>query len=464
MNASNADIEAISSPQALAAYLEAGCKPKTSWRVGTEHEKFGFRRSDLSPIPYEGAQGIHALLLEMADRFNWQIIYEKETPIGLQKADAAITLEPGGQLELSGAPLEDVHQTEKEINEHLDQLAKVCRDMDMAFLGVGTQPLWAFEKIPWMPKGRYRLMRSYLPLRGKYSLDMMTRTATVQANLDFSSEADMVAKFRLSLALQPLVTALFANSPFLNGKPNGFQSFRAEIWRYTDPDRCGGLPFVFEPGFGFERYVDYALDVPMFFLYRDGNYLDVKGATFRRFLEKGLEDYPNEQATMTDWETHLSTLFPDVRLKRYLEMRGADAGNSATLCALPAFWMGVLYDSEALLACWDLVKGWNSEVHEQINQQIPVHGLKTEIPGSMQNMLNLGREVLGIAQEGLQRRNRRSPGGCDESIYLNWLFDIVESGQSPADRLLEAYHSRWQKEVTPIFREEEFESFYADCR
>ncbi|MBF0427136.1 MAG: glutamate--cysteine ligase, partial [Magnetococcales bacterium] len=307
----------------LVAYMAAGCKPRAQWRIGTEHEKFGFHRRGLLPIPYAGPVGIRIILEKMAAQFGWQPVYENDQPIALLQDGASITLEPGGQLELSGAPRENIHQTQAEINTHLDQLGVVCRDLDVAFVGVGAQPKCRREAIPWMPKERYRFMRDYLPTKGNLGLDMMTRTATVQANLDFASEADMVAKFRLALALQPLATALFANSPFTDGRPNGFLSYRSEIWRHTDPDRCGFLPFVFEPGFGFARYVEYALDVPMFFYYRDGRYHDAGAAPFRAFLAGRLPALPGEYPTVADWSLHLTTLFPDVRLKHFLETRGA---------------------------------------------------------------------------------------------------------------------------------------------
>uniref|UniRef100_UPI00102BFFF7 glutamate--cysteine ligase n=1 Tax=Candidatus Magnetaquicoccus inordinatus TaxID=2496818 RepID=UPI00102BFFF7 len=375
---------------------------------------------------------------------------------------ASISLEPGGQLELSGAPLRTIHDTQNEINEHLHQLGELCARMEIAFLGVGVQPKWSFSEIPWMPKGRYREMRRYLPSKGALSLDMMTRTATVQANLDYADETDMVNKFRLALALQPLATALFANSPFLEGRPNGFLSYRSEIWRHTDPDRCGWLPFVFAEDFGFARYVEYALDVPMLFLYRHGGYQPAGGVPFRAFLEGKHPLLPGEYPTLADWETHISTLFPDVRLKRYLELRGADAGNSATLCALPAFWKGLLYDAEVLAQAWELVSTWSLSERVQIHGLVPRMALHTPIPGG-QTLRELAEEILPLAQMGLQRQKQRNSKGCDESIYLKPLLQIVESGVTPAERLLQAYQERWQKQVDPIFHEQEFESFYADC-
>lgn len=452
----------VTHKKSLVAWLESGCKPKSSWRVGTEHEKFGFHKQTLLPTAYEGPAGIRAVLEAMANRFDWTIVTDETMPIALTKGLASITLEPGGQLELSGAPVVSIHETQEEINEHLQQLGEVCRDMEMAFLGIGTQPKWPFQSIPWMPKGRYQIMRRYLPNKGTLSLDMMARTATVQANLDFCSEADMIKKFRLAMALQPLATALFANSPFIDGRPNGFLSYRSEIWRHTDPDRCGWLPFSFAESFGFERYVEYALDVPMLFIYRGGVYQDVGGATFRTFLAGKLPLLPKQQPTMADWETHLSTLFPDVRLKRYLELRGADAGNSATLCALPALWKGLLYDDATLDAAWELVADWSLAERASIHQNVPRLALQTQIPHG-QTLADLAKPILSLAKASLAKQEQRNQDGCDETIYLKALFQISESGITPAERLLRAYEQRWNSSVDPLFQEEEFESFYADC-
>ncbi|MBF0153043.1 MAG: glutamate--cysteine ligase [Magnetococcales bacterium] len=447
----------------LITYMEAGCKPRSQWRIGTEHEKFGFRKRDMTPIPYAGPGGVRVILEKMAAQFGWQPVFEGDNPIALLQGQASITLEPGGQVELSGAPQETIHQTQAEINTHLDQLGVVCRDLDVAFVGVGAQPKCPREEIPWMPKERYRFMRAYLPTKGSLGLDMMTRTATVQANLDFASEADMVAKFRLALALQPLATALFANSPFTNGRPNGFLSYRSEIWRHTDPDRCGYLPFVFAEGFGFRNYVEYALDVPMFFYYRDGHYQEAGAAPFRAFLEGRLPTLPGQYPTAADWSLHLTTLFPDVRLKHFLETRGADAGNSANLSALPAFWKALLYDDQALAEAWERVADWTPEERAAVHREAPRLALRTSIPGR-RTLQDLAIGILETARASLHRQAVKNREGCDESIYLQPLFRVAESGITPAERLLKAYRTRWGQSVNPLFREEEFESFYARCQ
>lgn len=447
----------------LVHHLEGGCKPPSAWRVGTEHEKFGFFRSDLRPLPYEGPGGIRAILEGVAQRFGWSEVWEHGHPIALEKGAAAITLEPGGQLELSGAPLETIHETQGEINDHLDQLAAVCRESEVAFVGVGAQPKWPFDRVPWMPKGRYGVMRGYLPAQGSLALDMMARTATVQANLDFGDEADMVLKFRVAMALQPLATALFANSPFIDGAPSGFLSYRARAWRATDPARCGWLPILFRGEFGFEKYVDWALEVPMFFFYREGVYREAGGYPFRLFFEGRHPLCPGERPTLADWELHLTTLFPDVRLKRFLEMRGADAGNTDTLCALPALWKGLLYDAEALGEAWELVAGWELGERGRIWEEVPRLALATAVPGHG-TLGGLAGRVVELARQGLVRQNRRNADGCTEAVYLEWLQEVVNTGMTPAHRLLEAFRGRWGGSVDPLFHEEEFESFYAKCQ
>jgi glutamate--cysteine ligase len=445
-----ADSEPVSTKEVLIAYLEEGCKPKSDWRIGTEHEKFAFDLKTLRPLQYEGETSIRAML-EGLTRFGWAPVTEEGRPIALAKGRASITLEPGGQFELSGAPLENLHQTCLEVHEHLDQVKEVAAEIGAGFLGLGFQPKWARDDIPVMPKGRYGIMRAYMPTKGRLGLDMMLRTCTIQVNLDFQSEADMVRKFRLGLALQPIVTALFANSPFSDGKPNGYLSYRSFVWTDTDPDRCGILPFVFEDGFGFERYVDYMLDVPMYFVYRDGRYIDAAGQSFRDFLAGNLPALPGERPRMSDWEDHLTTVFPEVRLKRFLEMRGADGGPWRRICALPAFWVGILYDGAAREAAWDLVKDWTAEDHAQLRDEVPRSGLATAFRGG--TLATLAAEVVAIARAGLAARNRTDGGRVTEAGFLGPLEAILERGTTPAEMKLELYHGRWQESVDPVFHD-----------
>src|SRR3954453_22032747 len=371
----------ITDKRQLVEYHERGSKPPEAWRIGTEHEKFVFRRADLKRVPYEGPDGIGALLQAMT-RFGWEPVREKGNIIALTNdSRCSITLEPGGQFELSGAPLETVHQTCEEVHEHLRQVREVCDELGLGMIGLGFDPLSRRDEGPWMPKGRYRIMGNYMPKKGRLGLDMMLRTCTVQTNLDYQSEADMVKKFRVSLALQPIAVALFANSPFVEGRPSGFQSYRSFIWTDTDPDRCGTLPFVFEPGFGYARYVDYMLDVPMYFVFRDGKYIDAAGQSFRDFIAGKLPALPGERPRESDWIDHLSTAFPEVRLKSFLEMRGADGGPWNRICALPALWVGLLYNDAALDAAWDLVKHWTMDEREALRDAVPKLALDAPIPG-----------------------------------------------------------------------------------
>ncbi len=441
----------ITDRRQLIEYLEAGCKPKAEWRVGTEHEKFGYTHDDLRPLPYDGDRGIRALLEGLARQFGWQIVTENERPIALQRGGASVTLEPGGQVELSGAPVKTLHETCCEVHEHLDQVRAVAAPLGIGMLGLGFQPKWRREDIPWMPKGRYRIMREYMPTRGHLGLDMMLRTCTIQTNLDFASEADMVLKFRVGLAWQPVATALFANSPFTDGRPNGFLSYRSHVWTDTDPDRCGILPFVFEDGMGFERYVEHVLDVPMYFVYRDGKYINAAGQSFRDFLRGRLPALPGEVPTISDWSDHLTTLFPEVRLKRFLEMRGADGGPWRSLCALPAIWVGVLYHQATLDAAWDRVKDWTLEEHEYLRAEVPRQGLRTPFRGG--TVQDLAKEMLALADAGLQGRAEEDWFGQDERQFLTALRGIVDSGRTPADEKLALFHGRWRGSVDPVFAE-----------
>jgi len=444
----------ITSRRQLVEYLESGAKPPERWRIGTEHEKFVFRRSDLRRAPYEGPDGIRALLEGLQQRFGWQPVLENGNLIALTDGKASVTLEPGGQFELSGAPLETLHQTCGEVGEHLRQVREVADALKIGLIGLGFDPKWRREDVPWMPKGRYAVMRRYMPTRGKLGLDMMLRTCTVQVNLDFASEADMVRKFRVGLALQPVAVALFANSPFVEGRPTGFKSFRSHVWTDTDPDRCGMLPFVFEEGFGFERYVDYMLGVPMYFVYRDGKYIDVAGQSFRDFMARKLPGYPGELPRINDWTDHLTTAFPEVRLKKILEMRGADGGPWARLCALPALWVGLLYDQGVLDQACEMIKDWTAGEREQMRADAPRLGLAAEFRG--RPLAALAREVVALAREGLRRRQRADSCGDDETRFVEPLAAIAESGRTAADELLEAYHGRWKESVDPVYGEQAY--------
>ena len=440
----------INGKDQLVANLENGCKPKSSWRIGTEHEKFLYCEESFDALRYEGDRGVRAFL-EGLQRFGWEPVLEGGNLIALSApGKGSVTLEPGGQLELSGAPLETVHQTCGEVNEHRSEVKEVAEDLHMGLLGLGMTPNWSREDVHWMPKGRYKIMRDYMPKVGGYGIDMMTRTCTVQVNVDFESEADMVKKLRVGVALQPLATALWANSPFTEGKPNGFLSKRADIWQDTDKDRTGMVPFVFEGGMGFEQYVDYVLDTPMYFVYRDG-YVDAAGQSFRHFMNGNLPALPGQIPPLADWEDHLSTIFPEVRLNTFLEMRGTDSGPWGRLCALPAFWTGLLYNSQSLDACWDLVKVWSAEQRESLYRAVPKQALKAEVNG--RSLQDIAVEVIDIAREGLSRRAALDSAGNDETGFLIPLQDIASSGITPAERMLDAYQNDWNGDISKVFSE-----------
>ncbi|MEC9346366.1 MAG: glutamate--cysteine ligase [Pseudomonadota bacterium] len=441
----------VENKQQLVDYIAAGAKPKARWRIGTEHEKFGFDLKTLKPLPYDGPAGIRALFSGL-ERFGWQPVIEDGLPIAMYMDNQTISLEPGGQLELSGAPLETLHQTCGEVNTHLAQVKDVSAELGVGFIGLGHHPLATRADMPMMPKARYGLMTRYMPTKGNLGLDMMYRTCTVQVNLDFGSEADMVEKFRISLALQPLATALFANSPFREGAPTGMLSSRSHVWTDTDPDRCGNLPFVFEDGFGFERYVDYALDVPMYFVYRNDRYVAATGQSFRAFLDGRLPALPGEKPTLKDWDNHLTTLFPEVRMKRFLEMRGADSGPWRRICALPAFWVGLLYDSGAQAEALELVRDWTAADVDMMRDAVPTLALKAPAPGG-RTLHDVAREALAIADRGLKARAREDSMGQDERHFLATLRDIVARGRTPAEELLEKFNGPWKGSVEPVFRE-----------
>ena len=447
------DANLVETRDELVGWLEAGCKPASAFRVGAEHEKVPFYTADLTPVPYEGASGIRALLEGMRSQLGWEAIEDAGNIIGLfdTTRGGAISLEPGGQFELSGAAFETVHETSAEVETHLSQVKQIGGALGIGFLALGMSPKWTLAQTPVMPKGRYQIMARYMPKVGSRGIDMMFRTATVQSNLDFSSEADMVRKLRVGLALQPMITALFANSPFTDGKLNGFLSARSEIWRDTDNARSGMLPFAFEPGMGFERYVDYALDVPMYFVKRGAIYHDVAGASFRDLLTGTLPALPGERATMSDWANHLSTIFPEVRLKRYLEMRGADVGPVDRICALSALMVGLYYDNTALDAAWELVKGWSATERQQLRDDAPRIALDAKIGG--RGLRDIARDALALARAGLARRARLNSAGRDEAIFLDPLDAIVELGRAPAQDWIDRFNGPWRGSVDPSFVE-----------
>ncbi|GAA3996676.1 glutamate--cysteine ligase [Sphingomonas humi] len=438
----------------LLAEFSKGEKPKANWRIGTEHEKFVYRLADHRAPSWDEPGGIRDLLTGLTD-YGWRPVEEDGKIIALTGSDGTISLEPAGQLELSGAPLATLHETCAEAGRHLEQVKAVGDKLGLGFLGLGMWPDKARAELPIMPKGRYAIMLRHMPRVGGLGLDMMLRTCTIQVNLDYSSEADMVKKFRVGLALQPLATALFANSPLTEGKPNGFKSFRSHIWTDTDRHRTGMLPFVFEEGFGYERYCDYALDVPMYFVMRDGRYIDCAGESFRAFLDGKLPQLPGERPTRADWTDHLSTAFPEVRLKSFLEMRGADGGRWGRICALPALWVGLLYDQGALDAAWDLVKHWTIEEREALRSAVPAQALEAPVPGGG-TVRDLGARVLEIASAGLSARAELDTGGTNEVGFLDPLREVIATGVTPADRLLAWYNGDWQGDVTKVYDELSF--------
>jgi glutamate--cysteine ligase len=433
-NPGQADPTPITSARQLAEWFAAGCKPKSAWRIGTEHEKFGFRRSDFTPPDYEN-QGIQAML-EGIQAKGWAPIRDAGNVIGLTRGSASVSLEPGGQFELSGGPMEDLHAARLELAAHLRDVHEVAGPLGLGFAGMGFHPVARREDMPWMPKSRYAIMRRYMPTRGSMGLDMMLRTSTVQVNLDFGDEADMVEKLRVSLALQPLATALFASSPLREGQPSGYKSLRGHVWSDTDPDRTGIPGLVFEEGFGFERFAEYVLDVPMYFVARDGKLLDATGQSFRRFMTTGLETLPGIEATMGDVADHVTTVFTEVRLKKFLEMRGSDSGSAAMIQAQPAFWVGLIYDDAAQKAARALTKGWTVAEMHQLRADAPRLALEASIAG--RSLRAVARDALAISEAGLKAR------GLGEEIYLAPLQEIVESGMTQADRILQMFHGPWR--------------------
>lgn len=427
----------------LAEFMEGGCKPKSEWRIGTEHEKFGYLTDSLAPVPYDGPRSIRALLEGLRDRFGWTPVLEQENIIGLTRNGANVSLEPGGQFELSGAPLASIHEVRAEFDQHMAEVKAVAEPLGIRHMGLGAAPVWSHEDMPLMPKGRYKLMNDYMASVGTHGTQMMRRTCTVQVNLDFASEADMVKRLRVSLALQPVATALFASSPFFEGKPNGHKSWRSRIWRSLDASRTGMLPFAFEDGMGFQRYVDWVLDVPMYFVYRDGKYINALGQSFRAFLKGELPALPGQKPTLSDWADHMTTVFPEARVKKYIEMRGADVGDADHIAALPAFWVGLMYDQTALDAAWDLVKGLDAETREGLRVAASVSALQGEAGGT--RLADLARAAVGLSHAGLVAR------GLGEERHLAPLVASLKSGKVQADRWMDRFNGDWQGDLSRIY-------------
>ena len=447
----------IQSKEDLIKPFQNGEKKPSDFKIGTEHEKFVFHIDTLKPVPFLGESGIENLLLALK-KYGWESILEDGNTIGLSRdkslGGGTITLEPAGQLELSGAPLTNIHETFNELDEHRSQISKEGSNLGLGFLGAGLTPDWSFDEMPIMPKSRYQIMKNYMPKKGNLGLDMMFRSTTIQVNLDYSSESDMIKKFKVSLALQPIATALFANSPFLDGNLTGYNSFRSHIWTDTDPDRTGMLPFVFDGEMSYEKYVDYALKVPMYFIYRDGNYLDVSGSSFEDFLNGDLDELPNEKPNIIDWENHLTTIFPEVRLKSFLEMRGADGGSFESVCALSSFWVGLLYDSESLDSSFNLIKDFNIKQLQELRIEVAKNGLHSIIEGI--EIQEIAKKVLKLSREGLRNRNILNENGDSEEIFLDPLQKILSSGKSSSDDLIKKFSNNWNKNLVNMYKEYTF--------
>lgn len=444
----------IESKDQLIDFIKSGEKNPANFKIGTEHEKFVFNLSNNRPVKYDGEKGIKDLLTSL-EEFGWKTIKEGNNIIALSRSGAlgggSITLEPAGQFELSGAMLETVHETIKEIIDHKSQISLVGKKLDLGFLSLGFAPNWKREEMPVMPKERYQVMKRYMPTKGNHGLDMMFRSCTSQVNLDYSSEEDMIKKFRISLLAQPIVTALFANSPFKDGKLNNYKSYRSEVWKDTDPDRTGILPFVFKDNMGYESYVNYALEVPMYFIYRDGNYIDLAGSSFKDFIEGKLDKVSNYSATIEDWELHLTTIFPEVRLKTYLEMRGADAGGIAQICSLSAFWTGLLYNNDSLNKAGELFNDIDVAELAKVRNLVPKEGLNCAV--GKYNVYNLASELIELSLQGLKSRNKLDIEGNDETKYLNPIIRIMKDKENSADKLIRKYNSEWNKDIMKIYEE-----------
>ena len=434
----------------LISYFYEGCKPPSQWKVGTEHEKFPFHIQSHTPVSYDEENGIKVFLTNLLS-LGGEAICEKNNIIGIQYQDGStITLEPGGQLELSGAPLETIHETCLEVHDHLNKVKKASEPLSIGFFGMGAHPATHKQNTPIMPKSmRYTYMREHFPTKGIHGTDMMLNTCTVQANYDFSSEEDMSKKVRVAMALQPIVTALFACSPFWEGHPTPYKSFRSHIWKHTDPDRCGILPFVFDTGFGFESYTDYALNVPLFTIKRNNNIIKATHYTFQDFMDGKIVEIDGELPTIQDWEEHLTTLFPEVRIKKYIEMRGADCGPSKAICALPAFWTGLLYNGDALDQAYEYIQSWTYDQVNELSHDVSTKGLQAQIKNK--STLEVAKDILDISISGLRKRKKLNTHQLDETIYLDPLLWTCQIGKTPAEEILKLYYDKWGQNIDHIY-------------
>lgn len=454
--------------QQLTGWFSAAEKPRARFRVGTEHEKFGFLQTPSPsddarpPLPYDGPRGIESILNAIADdpvdaaaHGAWTPATDNGRTIALFRGDASITLEPGGQFELSGAPFSSLHDTQREVDEHVALLQRHCRPRGVGFVGLGFHPTATWDEMPLVPKGRYAVMARYMPTVGKRGLDMMKRTATVQANYDWLNERDMVASYQTALVVAPLVAALFANAPFVQGRPSGALSERQRVWSDTDPHRAGFPPAILADDFSYERYVQWALDVPMYFVRRDGLHHDVAGASFRAFMSEGLViDGQRVRATLRDFADHLTTVFPEVRLKRVLEVRSADVGPPSRLVALPAIYKGILYDDTARDRARALMEGVTSAELWSLRADVAVRGFAATFRG--ESILHRCRALVEEAHAGLARLAVKNAAGDDESIYLRSLHDVVASGRTFAEHLLQRYETVWGRSLAPLWDETAF--------
>jgi glutamate--cysteine ligase len=429
----------------LERYFHDSGKSRERWRVGTEYEKVGIDRNTGKAIPYSGPRGVEVILRQMVERYDWQPEEQDGHIIALKRGKIEIHLEPGGQIELSGEPCESIHCTFIEFTQHIRELVEIADPLGIVFLGLGIQPVSRLDEIEWVPKKRYRIMGPYMPKVGSLGQRMMKQTATVQANIDFSDENDAMAKFRTGMGLAPILIAMFANSPICEGRLTGYRSFREHIWTDTDNRRAGMLKFAFAPDVSFAHYMEYALDVPMYFIIRNKDYINMTHMTFRQFVESG---HQGERATIDDWDAHLTTLFPETRIKRYIEVRSADSQSPELMTALPALIKGAFYDSDCLQGAWDLVKGWSWDERMQVYLDSHRDALAARI--RRYSLLDLAKELLQIAWEGLTRQKALNKNGEDETCYLSQLKTLLLNGKCPADLLVEKWEGELERDIQKL--------------